>query len=117
MQSKPTLLLLACLSACSDPTSQQQARLIEILTVACNVDGAIVPVAQPIVATMGSAGATASNIDLLLHPAVVAACQELKGIPASVAAVAPVPPVAGSVGNSQATPTGALPGSPPPSSP
>ncbi len=91
MQSKCALALLASLSACN-PASQQQAKLIEILTVACNVDGVVVPVAQPIVATMGSAGATATSVDLLIHPAVVATCQALKGVPASATTVATVNP-------------------------
>jgi hypothetical protein len=87
MQNKSALLVLACVSACANPTPQQQARLTEILTVACNVDGVIVPLAQPVVATMGTVGATASTVDLLVHPSVVAACQALKGVPAGVTPV------------------------------
>lgn len=89
MHHKSTLLLLSCLTTCGTPTPQQQAKIAEILTVACNVDGVIVPLAQPIVATMGAAGATASSVDLLVHPAVVAACQALQGVPAGVTPVAP----------------------------
>jgi hypothetical protein len=97
MQSKCALALFACLSACSNPSPQQQARLIEILTVACNVDGVVVPVAQPIVAAVGGpAGATAANVDLLVHPAVVAACQALEGIPVSATPVASAPVASGS---------------------
>jgi hypothetical protein len=88
MQSKCALLLLASLSGCGNPTPEQQVRFTALLTVACNVDGAIVPVAQPIVATLGSAGTSASNVDLLVHPAVVAACQALKGVPVSAMPVA-----------------------------
>jgi len=91
MQSKYALTLLACLSACN-PTPQQQAKLVAILTVACNVDGVVVPVAQPIVATLGPPGATVTGVDLLIHPAVFAACQALKGVPVSVTPVAAVNP-------------------------
>ena len=81
------MILLACLAAsCSNMTPAQQ----QALTVACNVDGAIVPAAQPVVATMGTGGAMAESIDsLLVHPAVVAACASLKGTPASVTVTAP----------------------------
>ena len=83
------MILLACLAAsCSNMTPAQQQEL----TVACNVDGAIVPAAQPVVATMGTGGATAASIDaLLVHPAVVQACAALKGTPASVTVTAPPP--------------------------
>ena len=91
MQSKSTLALLACLSTCTT-APQQQAKLIEILTVACNVDGIVVPVAQPIVAALGSTGLTVTGVDLLIHPAVVAACQALKGVPVSATPVATVNP-------------------------
>jgi hypothetical protein len=89
------LALLACLSACSTMTQQQQATIKQVLTVACNVDGVLVPVAQPIVATLGSAGAAASTADLLVHPAVVAACKALNGTPASVTASSPAVVVSG----------------------
>jgi hypothetical protein len=90
MQSKSTLALLACLSACTT-APQQQAKLIEILTVACN-DGIVVPVAQPIVAALGTTGVTVTGVDLLVHPAVVAACQALKDVPVSATPVATVNP-------------------------
>jgi hypothetical protein len=91
MRSRVLYALLASLSACN-PASQQQAKLIEILTVACIVDGIVVPVAQPIVAAQGSAGASVTSVDLLVHPAVVAACQTLKGAPVSATPVAMVSP-------------------------
>jgi len=91
MESKSALALLACLSACNT-APQQQAKLIEILTVACNVDGVMVPVAQPIVATLGTAGAAVTSVDLMVHPAVVAACQAVKGVPVSATPVAAVNP-------------------------
>jgi len=95
MRDKSVLALLACLSACSNMTAQQQATIKQVLTVACNVDGVLVPVAQPIVATFGSAGAAASTADLLVHPAVVAACKALSGTPASVTATSPAVVVSG----------------------
>jgi len=61
MRSRVLYSLLASLSACN-PASQQQAKLIEILTVACIVDGIVVPVAQPIVAAQGSAGASVTSV-------------------------------------------------------
>ena len=91
MRSRTVLGLLACLSACNT-TPQQQAKLIEILTVACNVDGVVVPVAQPIIATLGSTGATVTSVDLLIHPAVVATCQAMKGVPLSATPVATIDP-------------------------
>ncbi len=85
------LPLLAWLSACSNVTPEQQATIRQVLTVACDVDGMVVPVAQPIVATLGPVGATAAQVDLLVHPAVVEACKTIKGIPVSVTPVdAPV---------------------------
>jgi hypothetical protein len=86
------MILLACLAAsCSNMTPAQQ----QALHVACNVDGAIVPAAQPVIASMGNGGATASTIDsLLVHPAVVAACAALNGTPASVTLTSPAATVA-----------------------
>jgi hypothetical protein len=93
------LPLLACLSACGNVSTTQQAQVQQALAVACTVDGMLVPIAQPIVATLGPGGAAATSIDtLMVHPAVVAACAAISGVPASVAAagapvtVAPVPP-------------------------
>jgi hypothetical protein len=87
------LPLLACLSACGTTVpAAQQAQVQQALAVACTVDGVLVPIAQPIVATMGPGGAAAAGADVLLvHPAVVAACTAIHGVPASVTAVsAPV---------------------------
>jgi hypothetical protein len=101
MQRNTALALLVCLSACSNVTPEQQATIRQVLTVACNVDGVVVPVAQPIVATLGPAGATAANVDLLVHPAVVAACKALNGVPASVTLASPPVTVAATpAGNS-----------------
>ena len=89
MRRNLALSALVCLCACSNMTPTQQATIQQALTVACNVDGAIVPVAQPIVATLGPAGAVAANVDLLVHPAVVAACKSLNGVPAGVTPAGP----------------------------
>jgi hypothetical protein len=83
------LSLLGCLSACSNMTPQQEAMIEQVLSVACNVDGVVVPVAQPVVATLGPVGASAANVDLLVHPAVVAACKAVSGVPVSVTPVTP----------------------------
>ena len=83
------MALLVGLSACSNVTTEQQARIEQVLKVACNVDGIVVPVAQPIVATLGPVGATTANIDLLVHPAVVGACTRVSGVPVTVTEVSP----------------------------
>ena len=62
------LALLVGLSACSNVTPEQHARIEQVLKVACNVDGVVVPVAQPIVATLGPVGATAANVDCWCIP-------------------------------------------------
>ena len=76
--------LTALLCACGNLSPAQQAQITQALMVACNVDGAVVPIAQPVVAALGPGGATAVSLDnLLLHPAVVQACAALNGTPAS----------------------------------
>jgi hypothetical protein len=92
MRRNLVLPVLACLSACSNMAPEQQAKISQALAVACNVDGVVVPVAQPIVGTFGTGGATAAGVDLLVHPAVVAACKALNGVPAGVTPA--TPPVA-----------------------
>jgi hypothetical protein len=85
------LPLLACMSACSNLPPAQQATIKQVLTVACNIDGVVVPIAQPIVATIGPAGTTVAGVDgLLVHPAVVAACKAYNGTPVAVAPASPV---------------------------
>ena len=49
------LPLVAGQSACSTMPPDQQVKVTQALAVACNVDGAVVPVAQPVVATLGRA--------------------------------------------------------------
>lgn len=86
------LPLLACLAACGNMTTNQQAQATQVLAVVCNVDGVLVPIAQPVVAALGPSGTTAADVDnLLVHPAVVAACAAIQGAPARVTPVgAPV---------------------------
>lgn len=95
------LPLLACLGACGNMTTTQQAQASQALMVACNVDGVLVPIAQPVVATLGPGGATAANVDsLLVHPVVVAACAAIKGAPASATPIGPATPAAASTATS-----------------
>ena len=90
MQRHFALPLLGCIAACGNVTPSQQAQITQAVTVACNVDGVLVPVAQPVVANLGPGGATVANVDtLLVHPAIVAACSALKGTPASATPVSP----------------------------
>jgi hypothetical protein len=89
MRRNLALALFVCLPACSNLTPEQHAKIKQVLAVACNVDGVVVPVAQPIVATLGAAGATAAGVGLLVHPAVVEACKSLSGVPVSVTPVSP----------------------------
>ncbi len=78
------LTLLYCLAACGNLTPDQQARITQELTVACAVDGILVPLANPVVASLGTGGTAAANVDnLLVHPAVVAACNAIGGAPVS----------------------------------
>ena len=87
-------LCVAIVAACSSLPPDQQAKIQQALVVTCNVDGVVVPIAQPVVATLGAGGATAATLDsLLVHPAVVAACNAVNGTPASATVVSP--PVTG----------------------
>jgi hypothetical protein len=90
------LLLIASLSACDSLPPDRQANLQQALVVACNIDGVMTPLAQPMVATLGSGGASLAATDsLLVHPAVVAACQQIGGTPVGVRPVpAPGPAIA-----------------------
>ena len=69
MRHRIPLALLVGLASCSDLAPEQQAAIRQVLTVACNVDGMVVPVAQPVVATLGPVGTKAAHADLLVHPA------------------------------------------------
>jgi hypothetical protein len=76
--------LLFSIAACGNLTPSEQAQITQELIVACTVDGMLVPLATPVVASLGTNGAVAANVDnLLIHPAVVAACNAIGGTPAS----------------------------------
>lgn len=79
----------ACLLAgCTLSPTQKTAAL----QVGCAVDGVVQPLAAPVVASLGAAGTSLATADaLLVHPAVVAACAQLGGKPAVVAASAAAP--------------------------
>ena len=78
-------LVAACAAPGLSPT--QQARLVA----ACDVDGKVIPLAQTVVASMGVPGATASAIDrLLVHPAVLAECEKLRGTPTVTVTETPI---------------------------
>lgn len=82
------LSLLSSLAACGNLTPDQQAQITQELIVACAVDGMLVPLASPVVASLGTGGASAVTVDnLLVHPAVVAACNAIGGTPASAKSV------------------------------
>jgi len=75
----------ACLLTACNLTPAQQAQVQLALSVACNVDGALVPIAQPVVAGLVPSAAGIVTLDqALVHPAVVQACATLGGTPASV---------------------------------
>lgn len=78
---------LCLLAACNNLTPAQQAQVRLALSVACNVDGAVVPIAQPVVAGLVPGAAGIVTLDqALVHPAVVQACAAVGGAPASVKA-------------------------------
>ena len=71
------------LSACAGNLPPAQ---LSNLKLACAVDGAVVPVADPVLAAAVPSTAPAVTIDLLLvHPAVVALCAQLGGVPVATA--------------------------------
>ena len=61
----------------------------QVLTVACNVDGIVVPVAQPIVATLGPPGAAAQASICWCIPRWSRHARQLSGVPASATPVSP----------------------------
>ncbi len=71
----PALALGCGLAAC---TAREQA----VLTVACQLDGVAQPILVPVVAGL-SQGVAATDA-ALVHPAVVAACAAVKGVPVAV---------------------------------
>ncbi len=85
MIKRSVLAMLACLPGCGNTPPPQVA---QAFAVACTIDGSIVPLAEPVVASLGTGGAAAADVDaVLVHPAVVAACQAVDGTPARVVAI------------------------------
>ena len=83
MRALAVLLLLA---GCAAPTPAQRHTLL----IVCKVDAVAQPFIvelAPIAGPIGSAGAVADN--MLVHPAVVAACALVNGVPQAVASVEP----------------------------
>ena len=84
------IFALCLLTACNKLSPAQQAQVQLALSVACNVDGAVVPIAQPVIAGLVPGAAGVVTLDqALVHPAVVQACATLGGAPASVKPVSP----------------------------
>jgi hypothetical protein len=70
------------LSACTDA---QMAQAQQIISVGCMVDGMVQPAAVALAPAAGATAASLASTDAaLVHPAVVAACAALKGIPVTV---------------------------------
>jgi len=60
------------------------------LSVACDIDGVVVPLGDPVVAQAAPSGASDTSVDALLtHPAVVHACSLVGGRPAIVLTIPP----------------------------
>lgn len=81
----------ACLVAGCSLTPAQKTAMLKI---GCVVDGVVQPITAPLVASLGPGGASVASADtLLVHPTVVAACEDLGGTPAVMATPAPaIPP-------------------------
>lgn len=80
---KLLLVVLLALSACAGSVPPAQ---LTNLKIACAVDGALVPLADPMIAAAVPAAAPAVGVDLLVvHPAVVALCASVGGSPVAVA--------------------------------
>ena len=76
-------LLIGSIGACAKITPQQQ----QALTIGCQVDSVVQPLAVSTLPVLAPGTAPAAQVDaLLVHPAVVAACGRLGGVPAAVAA-------------------------------
>ncbi len=80
------LCVAAALPGCTS-TGGLTPQATAALQIACQVDGALQPIAAGVVSNLGVAGASAAASDnLLVHPAVVSACAKLGGTPALVTA-------------------------------
>jgi len=73
--------------ACS---ASQQAAAQKAIGIGCMVDGAIQPIAAPVLAAAipSTAGGVTADT-LLVHPAIVAACAAEKGVPVATESSAP----------------------------
>lgn len=81
MRKLIALLAVLALAGCDTPAAVPQQ-----LKVACAVDGAVVPLADPMIALLVPSAAPAVGVDqLLVHPAVVATCAALGGSPVAAA--------------------------------
>ena len=77
---KPIIACLVLLAAC---TPEQTARTTETIKSVCLVSGALQPVAVSVAAASGGDAAKVAAVDAaVVHPAVVAACAALGGVPA-----------------------------------
>lgn len=77
---KTLLVALVLLAAC---TPEQQEKAVTTIKSACLVSGALQPVAVSVAAASGGDAAKAAAVDAaVVHPAVVAACAALGGVPA-----------------------------------
>ncbi len=86
--------LAAGLSACA-ADGQLTPAAQRAVTVACAVDAGVQPVAVTLAGDAGpKVAALASADQQLVHPAVVAACQAVKGTPVAVTVAAAAPPAA-----------------------
>ena len=72
----------ACLLAGCTAAGALTPQATVALQVACQVDGAVQPIAAGVVSGLSPAGATIASADsLMVHPAVVAACAKIGGTP------------------------------------
>lgn len=77
---KLILSAIILLAAC---TPEQTARTTETIKSVCLVSGALQPVAVSVAAASGGDAAKVAAVDAaVVHPAVVAACAALGGVPA-----------------------------------
>lgn len=79
------IMLPVMLGACAiDPATK--AQLQQAVKVACDVDGMVVPIADPVVLGLVPQSAPIITVDqALVHPAVVAVCKGYGGTPAMAA--------------------------------
>ena len=74
-------------AACS---ANQQAAAQKAIGIGCMVDGAVQPIAAPVLAAAVPSTAGAVTADtLLVHPAIVAACAAVKGVPIATVSSTP----------------------------